>query len=821
MSRFPFPAPRSLGRAGAAAFALTLAVGSLSAAAMASSSPPKLSPIATAAASGPGTNWGFGVSCATETDCVAVGMSSTILGTATTTADAGQSWRPVATVDAPFISRLQSVFCNTATTCVAVGESTGHPGVAVVATLKGSTWSWSVPHTIAAATNPTKDSVLLSGVSCANTLSCVAVGRDQTAATTVMTYSLDGGSTWTPAVTVGGDGATGAGYQNELNAIECPSATTCIAVGGDSAGNGMVATAVFNNSVWTFGSSADLVTGVSSNSGQLSAISCPTSVRCVAVGSDRSGHGVVSLGYFISGTGWIWTNESDVTSDASGVGSLTAVRCEAAVDCVAVGQDSSGIVTTISVDTGANWTTQAPVASSAGKPLLNAITCVSVNACLGVGQSNTAGPGDDFLVTTSANGGSSWHEPGLVASAVPRWASLFGISCPTLSHCVSTGYEYGSRSYSTVSDTGGASWRKETVMPNVSTVVANYDSVSCASASVCVAVGSTATNLPVATRSTTGGRSWSTPVLVTPDASGTGTLRSVSCPSATLCVAVGSNNHNVKVFAVSHTGGRSWGGEKAVTDPAYAGGEFASVSCPSVSRCVGVGTNGSDQPSAMVSLDGGASWKGAALPATTIIFYAVSCPTPTRCVAMGNYDDTNPVVAISSNGGLSWGAPKILPSKLGGGGYFVGGACSSPHVCVAVGVDNEDVGIYSYSQNLGASWSAPQRVSSSSIGFTIFEGVSCSGALRCVMVGSGSGMTAATSTLRFAATVHFAAHGGHGTMAAQVADAPTQLRAVSFARAGYRFAGWATSPGGAVRYTNRGRFPFDESVTLYAVWRAL
>ena len=188
---------------------------------------------------------------------------------------------------------------------------------------------------------------------------------------------------------------------------------------------------------------------------------------------------------------------------------------------------------------------------------------------------------------------------------------------------------------------------------------------------------------------------------------------------------------------------------------------------------------------------------------------------------MGNYDDTNPVVAISSNGGLSWGAPKILPSTLGGGGYFVGGACASPHVCVAVGVDNEDVGIYSYSRNLGASWSAPQRVSSSSVGFTIFEGVSCSGALRCVMVGSGSGMTAATSTLRFAATVHFAAHGGHGTMAAQVADAPTRLRAVSFARAGYRFAGWATSPGGAVRYANRGRFPFDESVTLYAVWRAL
>ena len=72
-------------------------------------------------------------------------------------------------------------------------------------------------------------------------------------------------------------------------------------------------------------------------------------------------------------------------------------------------------------------------------------------------------------------------------------------------------------------------------------------------------------------------------------------------------------------------------------------------------------------------------------------------------------------------------------------------------------------------------------------------------------------------------TVKFNANGGTGTMADQdfTYDAAAPLRANSFTKADYRFAGWATSAGGAVVYANQHsvkNLASSGSVTLYAVW---
>ena len=60
-----------------------------------------------------------------------------------------------------------------------------------------------------------------------------------------------------------------------------------------------------------------------------------------------------------------------------------------------------------------------------------------------------------------------------------------------------------------------------------------------------------------------------------------------------------------------------------------------------------------------------------------------------------------------------------------------------------------------------------------------------------------------------------------GSMPAQSASSPTALNANAFVRAGYTFAGWATSSSGSVVYADQAVFPFSSSMLLYAVWTPL
>lgn len=72
-------------------------------------------------------------------------------------------------------------------------------------------------------------------------------------------------------------------------------------------------------------------------------------------------------------------------------------------------------------------------------------------------------------------------------------------------------------------------------------------------------------------------------------------------------------------------------------------------------------------------------------------------------------------------------------------------------------------------------------------------------------------------------TLSFNANGGTGTMASQTiaTDATTTLNSNAFSRAGYTFAGWATSAGGAVAFANEASYTMGISdATLFAVWNA-
>jgi YVTN family beta-propeller protein len=70
-------------------------------------------------------------------------------------------------------------------------------------------------------------------------------------------------------------------------------------------------------------------------------------------------------------------------------------------------------------------------------------------------------------------------------------------------------------------------------------------------------------------------------------------------------------------------------------------------------------------------------------------------------------------------------------------------------------------------------------------------------------------------------TVTFNANGGTGSMAPEMASAPTTLTANAFTYAGHTFKGWNTAPNGSgTAYANDASYPFTASVTLYAQWTA-
>ena len=72
-------------------------------------------------------------------------------------------------------------------------------------------------------------------------------------------------------------------------------------------------------------------------------------------------------------------------------------------------------------------------------------------------------------------------------------------------------------------------------------------------------------------------------------------------------------------------------------------------------------------------------------------------------------------------------------------------------------------------------------------------------------------------------TVTFNGNGATGgTMANEVASAPTALTANAFTRTGYNFTGWNTAADGTgSAYANGALYPFAASTTLYAQWSAV
>lgn len=420
--------------------------------------------------------------------CPSVASCLAVLGTAIfASRDGGRSWARAGTL--PRNLTATSLSCSSTRHCVAVGRT---PSSSAAASTEDGGAHWRV--TALAGYS-------LEAVSCPSASSCVAVGFSSgsgccTALGATAFHSLNGGLTWRsqplPRGTV------------ELDAVACPAASYCRAVGDaavtppDNRPAGLKATADYLSPGrrWAAGR---LPVGIVS----LSGVTCGSSALCQVFGVNTTGSSVAYR--VIDGRRW--------RPDRLPVGvRLVAMSCGSARHCVALARQGGSTLAIVSTDGGKRWQ---PVKLSRAMAGASSISCPTAARCVAAGET-AAG----WTVTAvSGDGGRLWR-PGPVQKVM----APFALDCPTARRC----YGAGEDTFVTSAD-GGAKWRR------LQAPVEYAYGLDCAAAADCIVVGyNHAAGQPgeVVERTTDGGASWLGLTLP-----GKAALDSVSCASPRDCVA--------------------------------------------------------------------------------------------------------------------------------------------------------------------------------------------------------------------------------------------------------------------------------------------
>jgi hypothetical protein len=336
----------------------------------------------------------FGVSCASTSDCVAVGNNQSANGNEggpLVQTWNGKSWKTVGVkLPAKAISgELVGVSCPSATACVAVGLwlNAGDTGFPLAETWNGRTWT---PSTLVAGPKGST-AEFINGVSCTSAKNCMAVGDYVTFSGTTALAEHWNGKTWTvskppvPAHSVVGD----------LDGVSCPSATRCIAVGTSATNSGgFVLADAWNGKTWSRMSVTPPAS--SKNDAVMTGVSCSSATNCVGVGSGTAATGRPGglSGFTERWNGKTWTAGKVSWPKGTSNSYLVGASCRSATSCMVVGYVD------INVNDGGNtgraaaarwngktWTATSVPAPGKGKAsLFSAVSCPSATVCVAAGQ---------------------------------------------------------------------------------------------------------------------------------------------------------------------------------------------------------------------------------------------------------------------------------------------------------------------------------------------------------------------------------------------------------------------------------------------------
>jgi hypothetical protein len=371
--------------------------------------------------------------------------------------------------------------------------------------------------------------------------------------------------------------------------------TTTLSSGG---GGGSTTTTIPSGGGGTQSGGA-VSTGAVAGGGTLDAISCPTASDCIAVGYNASYHSIWTEGT-LSGTTWSWTTEATIPSDSTGVGLLLAISCPTSTTCIATGGSAGGStglgIYTIGTLSGGSWTWTSErdlVSDANGGGVLFSIDCVSTTECV-------AG-GDDYKwrgVATSVNlvnGTWTWNKETMVASDANGGGRLLAMNCPSSTQCIAVGDDdIGDSSFTAGTKSGGVwTWTRDRVVPADNTGYGELDGVACPSTVLCIAVGYDNSQQGVDSIGTNVGGTWSwtteAPVYI--GATPMGDFAGITCSSVALCATAGYDGLSegqaggLQVLA----GVPAWTDQLTVTSPAVGGGRLLAIASTGIGQYVAVG----------------------------------------------------------------------------------------------------------------------------------------------------------------------------------------------------------------------------------------
>ncbi len=397
------------------------------------------------------------VACTGVSTCTAVGVSGS---QAMLVYSADGSWKAAAVpvpASATSQSQLTAITCRTGTSCLAAGQyhSAGSQQGMLLAG-HGTTW------TATRAPLPPKASahphIILSSVACATATSCVAVGR----------YTATSGSP--QALIVTGHASSWSGQtaplpadasshpRAELSSVACPAAGRCTAVGRytDQAGNKQGLVVTETGSAWT-ATRAALPPSAVIPGASLSAVSCPATARCEAVGTFSASQ----KGMVLTGSGSSWTAAATPLPPAAAAkpsASFLQIVCPSATACVAAGSylasggSHQGVLLS---GHGASWKAViAPLPSGAAKrqgtpgAALVSVACGSATSCVAAGHyTDSAGDARVLLLTFR---GSAWtaakgplpandRTVGSQAQGDLGPPAVASVTCPAAATCIAVG----------------------------------------------------------------------------------------------------------------------------------------------------------------------------------------------------------------------------------------------------------------------------------------------------------------------------------------------------------------------------------------------
>jgi hypothetical protein len=235
----------------------------------------------------------------------------------------------------------------------------------------------------------------------------------------------------------------------------------------------------------------------------LDAVACPSATVCVAVGGIA--HEVIQKGAVKSGS-WtpyaVWSSDAGVHWTRMSVPSvpnlfLTSVACAAVTQCSAVGAiDAIQTGQWAQVGSAALFLSAANKWSSASMPTgtrpLNSVSCPAVSRCVAVGGNRT---GNTLTmlpsVLHSTTGGRTWSQ---ASSSGLGKGLLYGLACPTTARCMAVGVNtgggqnggYNSRPVAIRTTDGGTRWSSSLIS---SSAGGGPLALGCTPTSTCVGVG--------------------------------------------------------------------------------------------------------------------------------------------------------------------------------------------------------------------------------------------------------------------------------------------------------------------------------------------